>query len=104
MLGAISPRRVFLRLLATLILASAPAGSIFITYYGMWHRRSESNIPSLRNNLKYNYWRWIEPTRDWIVNPDFNVSTASFESLKPTYRPMREDMYDITAKVLLVKR
>lgn len=74
--------------------ASAPAGSIFITYYGLWHRRSESSVSSLRNNLKYNYWRRTEPTRDWIANPDFDVSTASFESPKPTYRPMWRDMYD----------
>jgi len=71
-----------------------PAGSIIITHYGIWHRRSESRISSLRNNLKYNYWRRAAPTRDWLVNPEFDVATANYSSPQPTYRQQFRDAYD----------
>lgn len=74
--------------------AAAPAGSIVITHYNMWHRRSESSVPSLRNNLKYIYWRRSAPTRDWLIDPDFDVATADYASPPPTYRPMFKDVYD----------
>lgn len=74
--------------------AVAPAGSIIITHYGIWHRRSESSVPSLRNNLKYNYWRRSAPTRDWLMNPDFDLATADYTSPQPTYRQQFRDAYD----------
>ena len=74
--------------------AVAPAGSIVITHYGIWHRRSESSVESLRNNLKYNYWRRSEPTRDWLRGPDFDVATADYTSPQPTYRQQFRDAYD----------
>ena len=46
--------------------AVSPAGSIFLTDYSIWHRRSESWGSGLRNNVKYNYWRTLPPTRDWV--------------------------------------
>ena len=61
----------------------APAGSIIITHYGIWHRRSESRVSSLRNNLKYNYWRTVPPERDWIVEPEFDFQTASYSGHHP---------------------
>ena len=72
----------------------APAGSIIITHYGIWHRRSESRVSSLRNNLKYNYWRRAAPTRDWLMNPEFDVATADYSSPQPTYRQQFRDAYD----------
>src|SRR5260370_30957740 len=45
--------------------AAAPAGSVFLTVYSIWHRRSASTVPCLRNMLKYNYWRTAPPRRDW---------------------------------------
>ena len=74
--------------------AAAPAGSIVITHYGIWHRRSESSVSSLRNNLKYNYWRRSAPTRDWLTDPDFDVATADYTSPQPTYRQQFRDSYD----------
>ena len=50
---------------------TAPAGSIFITVYSIWHRRSESTAEGVRNMLKYCYWRTTSPQHDWIVEPDF---------------------------------
>ena len=38
-------------------LSAAPAGSIFITVYSIWHRRSASSASGVRNNLKYNF-KW----------------------------------------------
>jgi hypothetical protein len=56
------------------VLTIAPPGSIFLTVYSIWHRRSASTGSGIRNNLKYNYWRTAEPKRDWAAEPDFNFS------------------------------
>lgn len=47
----------------------APAGSIFITHYSIWHRATPSTASGIRNLLKYNYRRTVTPKRDWIVDP-----------------------------------
>ena len=36
---------------------AASAGSIVLTVYSVWHRRSASSASGIRNLLKYNYWR-----------------------------------------------
>ncbi len=55
---------------------AAPAGSIFITIWGIWHRRTASTASGTRNLLKYEYSRTVPPTRDWIQQPKFEVSHA----------------------------
>ena len=63
------------------VLTAAPAGSIFITAYNIWHRRAARTAPAaagVRHLLKYNYWRTADPRRDWIVNPEFDVASADF--------------------------
>ena len=50
----------------------APAGSIFITVYPIWHRRSKSTAKGVRNMLKSCYWRTVPPQQDWIIEPDFH--------------------------------
>ena len=59
---------------------TAPAGSIFITIYSIWHRKGRSTINGFRNLFKYNYWRTTEPRRDWIIDSDFDFSWPSFNS------------------------
>ncbi len=63
-----------LRSLSQSVLTTAPPGTIFLTVYSIWHRRSASSVSTIRNNLKYNYWRTAEPCRDWIRDPNFNFS------------------------------
>ncbi len=58
--------------------SAAPAGSIFITAYSIWHRRTESTDKGIRNLLKYNYWRTVPPERDWIIEPGFDMATAGY--------------------------
>lgn len=63
--------------------AAAPAGSIFLTVYSIWHRRSASTARAtpenpFRNLLKYNYWRTAPPQRDWKTDPGFDFSTVNF--------------------------
>ena len=78
----------------------APAGSIFITIYSIWHRRLASTGSGIRNLLKYNYWRTASPERDWVTKPDFDIaeadfSTGDFKSLeRPSYRQQFRDCYD----------
>jgi hypothetical protein len=75
--------------------AAAPAGSIFITIYSIWHRRSVSTVTGLRNLLKYNYFRMSPPQRDWIIEPDFNFATADYALHgAPTFRQQFVDCYD----------
>ncbi len=75
--------------------AAAPAGSIFITQYSIWHRRSASTVASLRNLLKYNYFRTTPPQRDWVIEPDFDFATADYELHgAPTFRQQFQDCND----------
>ena len=73
----------------------APAGSIFITVYSIWHRRSAKMTDGTRNLLKYNYWRTQSPRRDWVIEPDFDFATADYSSLDgPTFRAQHEENAD----------
>ena len=66
---------------------AAPAGTIFLTVYSIWHRRTEATASGVRHNLKYNYFRTVPPQRDWIKEEDFNFTTADYGFGKPrTYR------------------
>ena len=70
--------------IAGTVSTASPAGTIFLTVYSIWHRRGRATAEatgtrsSFRNLLKYNYWRTRPPARDWIVDPEFDVSTAIF--------------------------
>ena len=72
----------------------APAGSIFIAVYSIWHRRSESWGTGLRNLLKYNYWRTEGPKCDWIVDPNFDFETADYRVNGTRFRPHMMDTQD----------
>ena len=52
---------------------AAPAGSITITTYCIWHRRTASTGEGIRNNLKYKYARTVSPWRDWVIEPGVEV-------------------------------
>jgi len=74
--------------------AVAPAGSIFLTVYNIWHRRSTSTGQGIRNNLKYNYWRTAPPTRDWLAEPGFDPATARYGLPGPRFRQQSRDSID----------
>ena len=59
---------------------AAPAGSIFVTVYSIWHRTGTCTSDETRNLLKYFYWRTTPPMRDWVVEPDFDFATADYRS------------------------
>lgn len=73
---------------------AAPAGSVFLTVYSIWHRRAASRVPSVRNLLKYNYWRTAAPVRDWRRDPHFDMATAPYHLDGPTFRPQFRDSRD----------
>lgn len=63
---------------------AAPAGSIFLTVYSIWHKRGLATsgprgVSKYRNLLKYNYWRTEAPRRDWVVNGDMDFNLARFD-------------------------
>ena len=59
---------------------ASSAGTITITAYPIWHRRTESTAAGIRNNLKYRYYRTISPRRDWVLGQGEEVGTDGFNS------------------------
>ena len=57
---------------------TAPAGSIFLTIYHIWHRRGPSHTSGIRNLLKYFYCRTKPSHRDWQTESDFDFATADY--------------------------
>ena len=79
------------------IRTAAPAGSIFITAYNIWHRRSRSTATGLRNMLKYCYWRMSPPVRDWRIDPAFEFGhdhSPQYQMEGPTFRVQFREWYD----------
>ena len=68
----------------------APAGSIFITHYSMWHRATRSTAAGIRNLLKYNYRRTAAPRHDWVADPQCDFTKIDFS----TGRQMPEKWHD----------
>ncbi len=58
---------------------AAPAGTIFLTVYQIWHRAGMVRQAGIRNLYKYFYWRTVPPKRDWVVEPDFDFATADYQ-------------------------
>ena len=58
---------------------AAPAGSIFMADYGIWHRAAGGSGIGTRDMLKYMYWRTTPPTRDWLIEPDFDLAHTNYE-------------------------
>ncbi len=54
------------------------AGSVIVTDYDIWHRQSEKVDPATRNLLKWECWRTVPPTRDWVVDPDFDFHRQDY--------------------------
>ena len=72
----------------------ASAGSIFLTVYSIWHRRSVSTARGVRNLLKYNYWRTSPPARDWVIEPDFDFAQADYAFVLRGLRQQFRDAVD----------
>ena len=82
---------------------AVPAGSIFLTVYSIWHRRSASTATGLRNNLKYNYWRTEPPRGDWLHDPEFDASRADYNFRGTTFRTQFRDLYDAAGMFLWLR-
>lgn len=76
------------------VYTAAPAGSVFLTAYNIWHRRSASTASGLRNLLKYNYWRTTAPARNWLAEPGFDPKKANYVLDRPHLREQFQDCYD----------
>ncbi len=79
------------------IKTAAPAGSIFLTAYPIWHRRPVSTGHGVRHMLKYLYWRTVPPERDWVIEPDFEPAAATYSRKGAASHPPRQqfdDWYD----------
>lgn len=74
---------------------AAPAGSILIMSYNLWHRRTPSTAKGQRHLFRYNYWRTTPPVHDWVVEPEFDLRTANYEFFdRYTTRPAMRDCND----------
>jgi len=79
--------------IAGTVSTTAPAGSIFITVYQIWHRRGRASGNGIRNMLKYFYWRNTPPKRDWIVEDKFDFATVDYASpIEPLFEQFRSDI------------
>ena len=73
----------------------APAGSVLIMSYNLWHRRTASTVKGRRHLFRHNYWRTTPPARDWIIEPDFDLRSVDYEFFdRPTTRPPTRDCND----------
>lgn len=73
--------------IAGTIFTPSQAGSITISVYCIWHRRSRATTgpqgsSRFRNLLKYNYWRTTPPKRDWITNSKIDLNQINFNPPK----------------------
>ena len=68
------------------VLTAAPAGSIILTIYSVWHRRSVSTANGTRHLLKYWYTRQAPPARDRIVEPEFDLTHAYHAPTLPVFQ------------------
>ena len=75
------------------LVTALPAGSILVTVYSIWHRRSRSTVDGLRNMLKYNFWRTTPPQRDWDTDPRFDFSRINFATGTPLFEGFRDRPY-----------
>ena len=64
--------------LAGQVPTTAPAGSVFVTAYSIWHRQPDKVDQSTRNLLKWVYWRTTPPARDWNARADFDFAGADY--------------------------
>ena len=79
------------------VYAEAPAGSIFLTIYSIWHRRAARTATAsrgTRNLLKYNYWRTQAPKRDWVREQDFDFMMADYVLDTERYSELFRDTTD----------
>jgi len=57
---------------------AGPAGTIAIHHQSIMHRRGRSTAKGYRHMLKYNYWRTVAPSLDWIKEESFDLRTADY--------------------------
>ncbi len=83
-----------------------PAGTVFITCYPIWHRRYKAIATDCwRHVLKYWYYRNTAPTRDWVIEDDFDPAThcndfSMIAQGEPSYRRNFLSAYD-TARMYM---
>ncbi len=64
--------------LAGQVQSNGPAGTVFFAHQSIWHRQAVKTDQSVRNLLKWNFWRTVPPVRDWIMDPDFDFGRVDF--------------------------
>ena len=55
-----------------------PAGTLAIHHQSILHRRGKVSVAQPRHMMKHNYFRTRAPTRDWIVQPEFDRQSAYY--------------------------
>jgi hypothetical protein len=65
--------------------AEAPEGSVYITHYGIWHRRTLPSSQAVRDLLKFWYVRTESPRRDWIKVNNFDLLDSFHEPPAPDF-------------------
>ena len=76
------------------------SGTIFITDYSIWHRRGPKTMEGVRDMLRYFYWRTVPPTRDWILDPEFDFASANYRSPISSFTEQHRDHGRVAEKFL----
>ena len=76
--------------IACAVSTASVAGTIFLTVYGILHRRTRATSgptgrSKFRNLLKYSYWRTTPPQRDWIIEPSIDFGQVDFRPESPLF-------------------
>ena len=64
---------------------AAPAGSVWIMFYRIWHRRGSATGPGFRNLMQHWYLRTTPPQRDWVREPGFNLESGKGPPEQPLW-------------------
>ncbi len=75
--------------------ASAPAGSIYLTAYPLWHRRAASTRDAIRYMLTTSIHRNTSPIRDWVREPDFDARTVNYQLDSPRFGEQFRSAVDV---------
>ena len=84
--------------IAGTIKATGAAGTILLCEPTLWHRRSRTRTSGpIRHLLKYHCWRQSPPTRDWVIEADFDPGRHPEQFLMDaplSYRRNIQDCHD----------
>lgn len=73
---------------------AAPAGSIMLGAYALWHRRARCTADGVRHMVTSSVHRTSPPRRDWIAEADFDITDVNFHLDEPRFGEQFRQCHD----------